>query len=206
MSARRTSTNQTSVLVGLIGAGIQASLTPAMHEREALVQGYSDAYRLIGNVLQLGAGGAGSAVAYALLTAGVQNLSIFDTDDVKARGLATAVQNRFDRAQVVSVASVDDAVGSADGLVNTTPVGMANLPGMPLQANFLRPSLWVADVICFPLETELLRKARLLGCRTMNGGGMAVFQAVEAFRLFTGRPADATRVQRHFTELCAMKA
>jgi shikimate dehydrogenase len=158
------------------------------------------------NVLQLGSGGAGSAVAHALLTEGVVNLSIFDTDVVKARSLATALQKRFDRALVVAIASVDEAISTADGLVNTTPVGMEKLPGTPLQTNFLRPNLWVADVIYFPLETELLRKARLLGCRTMNGGGMAVHQAAEAFRLFTGLPADVARMQSHFRELCTTKA
>jgi len=85
---------------------------------------------------------------------------------------------------------------------STTPVGMAKLPGMPLAADFLRPRLWVADIIYFPRETELLRRARLRGCRTMNGGGMAVYQAVEAFRLFTGRAAEVARMQGHFAELC----
>jgi shikimate dehydrogenase len=75
---------------------------------------------------------------------------------------------------------------------------MESHPGMAFPAAWLRPSLWVADVIYFPMETELLRRARALGCRTMDGGGMAVFQAVEAFRLFTGRPADPDRMLGHF--------
>ena len=66
-----------------------------------------------------------------------------------------------------------------------------------------RPDLWVAEVIYFPLETELLRRARALGCRTIDGGGMAVFQAVDAFRLFTGVEPDAGRMLAHFTTLVA---
>ena len=77
-------------------------------------------------------------------------------------------------------------MAAADGMVNTTPLGMANYPGMAVPADLLRPDLWVADIVYFPLETELLREARARGCRTMSGGGMAVFQAVGAFRLFTG--------------------
>jgi shikimate dehydrogenase len=62
----------------------------------------------------------------------------------------------------------------------------------------LRAGLWVADIIYFPIETELLRRARALGSRTMGGGGMAVFQAVGAFRLFTGIEPDAERMAEHF--------
>jgi len=51
------------------------------------------------------------------------------------------------------------------------------------------------------LETELLRTARALGCRTLDGGSMAVFQAVEAFRLITGVTPDPERMLRHFAEL-----
>jgi shikimate dehydrogenase len=69
---------------------------------------------------------------------------------------------------------------------------------MAVPVGLLRPDLWVADIVYFPLETELLREARARGCRTMSGGGMAVFQAVGAFRLFTGCEADPARMLRHF--------
>ena len=72
---------------------------------------------------------------------------------------------------------------------------------MPLPASLLRPQQWVADIVYFPLETELLREARARGCRTMSGGGMAVFQAVGAFRLFTGIEPDAARMARHFASM-----
>ena len=93
------------------------------------------------------------------------------------------------------------AVRAADGIVNTTPLGMAKYPGMPLARELLRPELWVADIVYFPLETELLARARALGCRTMGGGGMAVFQAADAFRLFSGREPDAERMIRHFESM-----
>jgi shikimate dehydrogenase len=86
-------------------------------------------------------------------------------------------------------------------LVNCTPIGMTAHPGLPLPGGLLRPALWVADIVYFPLETELLRTARALGCRTLHGGAMAVFQAVEAFRLLTGITPDAERMLRHFASL-----
>ena len=90
-----------------------------------------------------------------------------------------------------------------DGLVNCTPIGMATHPGLPLDPALLHPRLWVAEVIYFPLETALLRAARALGCRTLDGGGMAVHQAVDAFRLFTGQEPDAARMRAHFARLVA---
>ena len=89
----------------------------------------------------------------------------------------------------------------ASGLLHATPTGMAKYPGLPLPAELLDPRLWVAEIVYFPLETELLSVARKRGCRVLNGGGMAVFQAVEAFRLFTDIKPDAERMLRHFMDL-----
>jgi shikimate dehydrogenase len=78
---------------------------------------------------------------------------------------------------------------------------MEKTPGMPLPPGLLRPSLWVAEVVYVPLETELLRSARALGCATMDGGHMAVGQAIGAFRLFTGSDPDPARMDAHFRRL-----
>jgi shikimate dehydrogenase len=163
---------------------------------EAMQRNLADAPR--DRVVQFGAGGAGSAVAYAALVRGVRHLSIMDVVAAKAERLAAALGGRFGRDRVTAIPDAPDAVRRADGVINATPIGMESHPGMAFPAAWLRPSLWVADVIYFPMETELLRRARALGCRTMDGGGMAVFQAVEAFRLFTGRPADPDRMLGHF--------
>ncbi|MFN0316601.1 MAG: shikimate dehydrogenase [Burkholderiales bacterium] len=151
-------------------------------------------------VVQLGAGGAGAAVAHALLTLGVSHLALFDTDVGRAAQLAAALRGSFGKGRVQHVEDLS-AVQQADGLVNATPVGMAAYPGMPLPKSILRPALWVAEIIYFPMETELLRTARAMGCKTMDGGGMAVYQAVEAFRLFTGIRPDARRMREQFLAL-----
>jgi quinate/shikimate dehydrogenase (NAD+) len=275
-------------LVGLIGAGIQASRTPPMHEREGAQQGLRYVYRLIDlqllnlgadalpelllaaermgfaglnithpckqtviplldelsedaralgavntvvlrsgrrighntdwygfaeslrrnlpdvpreRVVQLGAGGAGSAVAHATLTLGAGQLMLFDTDHGRAGQVAADLAARFGAGRASATRNLAAALTDADGLINTTPVGMAKYPGLPLSAELLRPGLWVAEIVYFPMETELLRRARALGCRTLDGGGMAVFQAVEAFRLFTGITPDAARMLDHFASM-----
>jgi len=152
-------------------------------------------------VVQLGAGGAGVAVAHAALTLGVAQLIVVDTDLVRAENAAAGLAERFGNGRAVTVRDLPAAVGEADGIINATPIGMAKYPGLPLPVQLLRHDLWVADIVYFPLETELLKQARKLGCRTLDGGAMAVFQAAEAFRLFTGVTPDTERMLRHFAAL-----
>lgn len=278
-------TGHTGVLAGLIGAGIQASRTPALHEHEGDAQNLRYLYRLIDldqlgldssalpdllsaaermnftglnitfpckqsilplldelspeargigavntvvlkdgkrvghntdclgfaegfrrglqgvarrHVVQMGAGGAGAAVAHALLSEGVEQLSIFDVENQRAQSLADNLNQHFGAARAKAGGDLPSTLASADGLVNTTPMGMAKLTGTPVPVELLRAELWVAEIVYFPLETELLRNARALGCRTLDGGTMAVFQAVKAFELFSGQSADPQRMLAHF--------
>ena len=106
------------------------------------------------------------------------------------------------------ISSFRPALGGADSLEveaktlrELMRILVAKYPRMPLSADLLQPQMWVAEIVYFPLETELLRAAKGIGCRALDGSGMAVFQAVEAFRLFTGVTANAGRMRRHFTSI-----
>jgi shikimate dehydrogenase len=156
-------------------------------------------------VVLLGAGGAGAAVAHAALRSGTRVLTVVDLDGDRAASLAADLGRRFGpgRARAAGPGELASVLPGADGLIHATPTGMVAHPGLPLPADLLHPRLWVADVVYLPMDTELVRTARALGCRTLDGGGMAVFQAVEAFRLFTGRSADAGRMLRHFRALAS---
>jgi shikimate dehydrogenase len=150
-------------------------------------------------VLLLGAGGGGKAVARALLELGARRIEIFDLEPGRAAGLATLLAAQAGSPR--RAAAVEDPARAApgvDGLVNATPMGMAKYPGMPIPAGALRRDLWVADIVYFPEETALVRAATALGCRTLPGGGMAIFQAVRAFELITGRSPDPDAMARHF--------
>jgi shikimate dehydrogenase len=152
-------------------------------------------------VVQLGAGGAGAATAYALLKMGVARLEVFDVDTNRAAALVTKLAASFGDGRVRIAAELPAAVAAADGLVQASPIGTREHPGMPLAEGLLRSALWVAEIVYFPLETQLLRTARALGCRTLSGGGMAVFQAAAAFEIFTGHKADGDRMMRHFPSI-----
>ena len=275
-------------LTGLIGSGIGASLTPAMHEREASEQGFRQVYQIVdlidlglsadalpelltaaqrmgfsglniphpckqsvlplldelsphaaslgavntvvfqdgkrighntdwygyaeafrrglpdadlSRVVQLGAGGAGGAVAYAAMTLGVKTLVLHDIDASRAQSVADKLCAEFGAGRAEVASDLQAEAARATGLINTSPIGMAKYPGTPLPAAWLHAPLFVSEIVYFPLETELLRGAKARGCKTLGGGGMAVFQAVEAFRLFTGTAPDAERMRRHFLEL-----
>jgi shikimate dehydrogenase len=150
------------------------------------------------NVVQLGAGGAGSAVTYALLQLGARRILVHDIDPIRVGAFVERFNRLAGRELVLVARTLDREIAAATGVINCTPVGMEKHPGTSVAAQLLRPDLWVADIVYVPLRTQLLRLAEAAGCRTLAGGGMAVFQAAEAFRLFTGAAADAERMLRQF--------
>ncbi|RWD62162.1 MAG: shikimate dehydrogenase [Mesorhizobium sp.] len=154
----------------------------------------------------LGAGGAGVAVAHAAIKLGIERLSIFDQDSKRAETLAQQLNDRFSRDCARATTDVGSALRSADGLIHATPTGMKSHPGLPIDAEWLLPRHWVADIVYMPLVTELLALAEGKGCRTLRGGGMTVYQAAAAFELFTGIAPDADRMSLHFTDLCRLSA
>ncbi|RAN76671.1 shikimate dehydrogenase [Bacillus sp. SRB_336] len=156
-------------------------------------------------VVQLGAGGAGSAVAYAVLGAGAQILHLVDVDAGRAAGRAAELQRLFPGRTVTGrgIDGLAELVPQADGLVNCTPMGMKEHPGASFDLELLTARHWVADIVYRPIETDMVKFARDRGCRVLDGGRMAVGQAADAFRLFTGREADAERLRGHFLELIA---
>lgn len=154
-------------------------------------------------VVQLGAGGAGAAVAHAVLTLGAGHVTVVDPMPDRAERLAASLNRHFGagRAAAATPDSLAALLAHADGVVHATPTGMAAHPGLPFASSLLHPGVWVAEVVYRPLETELLRAARAVGCVTLDGGGMAVFQAVDAFRLFTGCEPDSVRMLADIAEL-----
>jgi shikimate dehydrogenase len=153
----------------------------------------------------LGAGGAGTAVAHALARLGARRLHVVDPDVVRARALVASVEAAHPDGAVRIVAGpgLAEALAHASGLVNATPIGMADHPGSPVPPDLLRADLWVADIVYRPLTTDLLREAGVRGCRVLSGAGMAVHQAADAFELITGRPADRGAMTRDFDAMVA---
>ena len=168
------------------------------------VTGFTESFRRglpgveLASVFQAGAGGAGAATANAILELGAGRVSIFDPDEGRARLLCEKLRGVYgnDRAELVD--DISAAVTAADGIINSTPMGMAEHLGTPVHIDLITARQWVADIVYFPLETELLRSARSKGCRVLDGGGMAVYQAADAFEIVTGIEADSDRMRGQF--------
>ena len=163
----------------------------------------------LSRVLLLGAGGAGSAIAHSVCRMKAKSLDVVDNELERACALAEELRRLYGGAGGVTVSATSDvaaAMAGATGLIHATPTGMDKLPGLPLRAALLRPELWVSEIVYFPRDTELLKAARAAGCRVVDGGTMAVGQAIGAFELFTGLAADAARIDAHFHRLTKERA
>jgi len=157
-----------------------------------------------GDAVLLGAGGAGVAVGYGALRAGVRHLRVVDTSTARAQTVVDRLNAAVGPGRATVHHDVSSALDGAAGLIQATPVGMTGNPGMPLDPSLLDPDQWVAEIIYFPLETELVHAARARGCATMTGGAMAIHQHAAAYELFTGDVADVGRMTAHFTGLTGL--
>ena len=171
--------------------------------REAFERGLPGA--ATDNVVLLGAGGAGAAVAHAALGLGTRRLTVLDVEIERAQDLVDALVARFgaERATVGDMSGLGALLERADGLIHATPTGMAAYPGSAVPAEFLHPGLWVAEVVYLPVDTELLVSARASGCRTLSGAWMVALQAAGSIELFTGVPPDRDRMLEHIDALIA---
>jgi shikimate dehydrogenase len=136
-----------------------------------------------GAVALIGAGGVGKAIAFALAELGVSELRIFDSEPGKAAKLAARLD---DQLKTRASDSVEEALRGAVGVVNGSPVGMLPDRGTPVPDGLLHAGLWVADAVYSPLWTPLLTAAGEKGARLLTGRELAIYQAVDAFELFTG--------------------
>ena len=167
----------------------------------------TDGYGFINNIRQaepdwdpkagpaaiLGAGGAARAVVSALLDAGVPEILISNRTKVRAEALRADFGKRL---QVVDWVQAGNMLEEATTVVNTTSLGMIGKPPLRVPLDGLRPGTLVNDLVYTPLKTQFLAEAEEMGCRTVDGLGMLLHQAVPAFeRWFGVRPTvdSATR-------------
>lgn len=132
-------------------------------------------------VLVLGAGGGSRAVCHALDEAGAKV-----TLANRSRGRAEAIAADMPGLSVLDWERRNAALGDYDLLVNTTSLGMAGSEPLALDFGQARTGLCVADIVYVPLETPLLRQARLAGLKTVDGIAMLLHQARPGFRSWFG--------------------
>ena len=146
----------------------------------------------------LGAGGAAKAILAQAILDGVSQISVFvrSSSIEKTRPYIEKLENatgfRVDLFALEDIQELQDSITQADLLVNATSVGMDGF-SQPIPTSIVLPEkLLVADVIYQPFETPFLKWARNQGNQSINGLGMLLYQAAEAFELWTGKemPTD----------------
>jgi shikimate dehydrogenase len=135
-------------------------------------------------------GGAARAVGVALADAGVAEMWILNRTVTRAESVVRLLADAgLSHVRVGLLADAASALRQVDLVVNATSVGLQKEAPPLFDYGLLRPPVLVSDLVFFPRETRFLRQAREQGCRTTNGLGMHLHQAVLSFERWTGRNA-----------------
>jgi shikimate dehydrogenase len=173
--------------------------------RRSFEEGFGRASADAATVVLIGAGGAGRAVAFALMDLGAAAVILYDRDSARATALMKDLTADYGASRCRLSDNLERDIAAADGVVNATPLGMHGFPGNPVPVSALRSEHWAADVIYTPIETAFIKAAAAKGAKVLTGGGMCVHQAAEAFRLFVGIEPDIKRMHRTFATALAAR-
>ena len=157
-------------------------------------------------MVQLGAGGAGTAILVQAAFDGVAAIDVFNTRDAFWPRVKHIVEQLNEQTSckvtlhdLVDLESLRSCIAQADLLLNTTPVGMNRVPGCLIpDSSYFHPNLTVSDVIYEPQETALLKMAREAGLKTFNGMYMLLYQGAASFKLWTGLEMPTQAVKEKY--------
>ncbi|MDW0360139.1 shikimate dehydrogenase family protein [Vreelandella venusta] len=154
-----------------------------------------------GDVLLIGAGGVGRAVACALGELAVSCVHILERDNVRAENLSRDLNAMGITAERITLEQAQQMLPHWQGVVNCSPIGHINHPGCPIDTTGLGTQHWVFDAVYIPAHTELLNAAHQAGARTLSGVDLFVFQGVDAFRFFTADRINPEQILPHVMPL-----
>lgn len=149
------------------------------------------------SALILGAGGAARAIIAGLQERNIENITIVNRTRERAEELALMSGGQV---AVAEWSKLSVPLESADLVVNTTSLGMSGQPDLALSLDPLGKSALVTDIVYVPLETNLLKQARLRGNPVVDGLGMLLHQAVPGFEHWFGKRPVVTDALRHLVE------
>jgi shikimate dehydrogenase len=147
--------------------------------------------------LIVGSGGAARAIGFCLAMHRARTLLLYDTDTRKAAALARDIRTKTGiSASAISADDLGSGAGSADCLINATPLGLQRTDPLPIASELIEKRHLVCDLVYNPIKTALLQAAKGRGARTMPGIGMLLYQGVIAFEIWTGRKAPVPVMER----------
>lgn len=143
------------------------------------------------NVLVIGAGGASKAITFTLINEDINTLTIANRSKDNANKLISNLRNQtnFMNISYQNIKDTNEIISEMDIIINTTPIGMYPNHNVepPIEVNKIVAEQTVMDIIYNPLETELLKQAKLRGAQTIPGRKMLINQGITAFEIFTGK-------------------
>ncbi|MDD6286443.1 shikimate dehydrogenase [Candidatus Methanosphaera massiliense] len=143
------------------------------------------------NVLVIGAGGASKAITFTLINEDINTLTIANRSKDNASKLISNLRNQtnFMNISYQDIKDTNEIISEMDIIINTTPIGMYPNHNVepPIEVNNIVAEQTVMDIIYNPLETELLKQAKLRGAQTIPGTKMLINQGITAFEIFTGK-------------------
>ncbi len=160
------------------------------------------------NVVLIGAGGAAKAVSYSLVS-DTNKITIINRTEVRAKKLASELKSRAGlniESKKYSKNILKEEISNADILINATPIGM--FPAIdisPVSKKILHSDLFVFDLIYNPLETQLIKDSKEIGCQTLSGLDMLVNQGALAFEWWTNRKPNLELMKLKIIEYLGMK-
>ena len=178
-----------NTLTFLQNGGIYADNTDGYGFLQNIKSKYKDWSASEGISVVFGAGGASRAILGALLEDGASDIILTN----RTRSRADQLRSDFGaKVKVVEWMKIQNYLSDASTIVNTTSLGMVGNTDLPIPLNTLKKNTLVTDIVYTPIETHLLATAAKMGCRTVDGLGMLIHQAIPGFERWFGiKPGDS---------------
>ena len=178
-----------NTLTFLPNGGIYADNTDGYGFLQNIKSKYKDWSARKGISVVFGAGGASRAILAALIEDGASDIILAN----RTRSRADQLRSDFGaKIKVVEWMKIQNYLSEASTVINTTSLGMVGKTDLPIPLNALKKNTLVTDIVYTPIETHLLATAAKMGCRTVDGLGMLIHQAIPGFERWFGiKPGDS---------------
>ena len=178
-----------NTLTFLPNGGIYADNTDGYGFLQNIKSKYKDWSAREGISVVFGAGGASRAILAALIEDGASDIILANRTRSRADQLRSELGAKI---KVVEWMKIQNYLSEASTIINTTSLGMVGKTDLPIPLNALKKNTLVTDIVYTPIETHLLATAAKMGCRTVDGLGMLIHQAIPGFERWFGiRPGDS---------------
>ncbi len=150
-----------------------------------------------GKILVIGGGGVGRAIIFALCSLGVEDLYLLETEILRGENLIKELEFLDINCTLLKYAQLENMISNFNGIINCTPVGHYDFPGCPLGNLLPRNYQWLFDAVYTPAKTIFIKKGEKVGATIISGIDLFIFQALDAFLLFSNNSINEQDILKH---------